>query len=280
MLGCGVHSGTLGPGVRLICLQSTDDRRAANFINSGSPLLYSPPPVLPLEHTCFASPPGLSSPWALTGGPASLSVNSFLPVSPHQGLQPRPASLRVRTTDPDTSTSQALKHHLSKKEPNTPPKVCPFSRCPAPENGTTIQPLTGAKHFSSDILTPRPAHIHSISGLGQFHLLSLSLSLYPCVFISTWVALTLVHDTIVSSLDCSAILPTFLAPASHAPNHCLQHSWSGPSYFHSPAMASRSPQGQPEGFSLVHSCLSLPLDLPFVPRSLNSMIFLVSGLHT
>lgn len=170
---CGVHSGTLGPGVRLLCLQSTDDRHAANFINSGSPLLYGPPPALPLEHMCFASPPGLSSPRALTGGPASLSVNSFLPVIPYQGLQPRPASLRVRATDPDTSTSQALKHHLSKAEPNTPPKVCPFSRCRAPENGTTLQPLTGAKHFSSGLLTPCPAHIHSISGLGQFHLLSL-----------------------------------------------------------------------------------------------------------
>lgn len=60
---CGVHSGTLGPGVRRICWQDTGDRHAATFVDTGS-LLRSPPPVLPLEHTCVPSSPGLSSPWA------------------------------------------------------------------------------------------------------------------------------------------------------------------------------------------------------------------------
>lgn len=122
---CGVHLETLGPEVRFACLQGIGDGHPANSINNGeSPSTQTP--------TCAAPGPTISAALALLGcvlrklsTAAHLSVNSFLPVTPHQGLQPRPASLRFRATDPVTLTSSGRQTPPMQNRTQHPTKTVP-----------------------------------------------------------------------------------------------------------------------------------------------------------
>lgn len=177
--------------------------------------------MLPPDEKCSRGPPGLASPRAVTSDPASLCINSFLPVTPHQGLQPRPASFRVRATEPVASTSPGPQTPPMQNGTQHPTKTASLPQMSCPREW---QPPSHSQEPNILVVAPYPSVLTHIT---QFQVLANSI---PCVSLSPvpvshpgWCSSSLVTPSYHPQSELLFSSAHFLA--SSIP--CTERSWLG-----------------------------------------------------
>ena len=176
----------------------------------GVPFFVAPPPVLPLEHECFPSPPGLSPPQTLTGVRRGVSPTLR---SPSQACL-----LRARVTDALTLSTTCPERNSTPHQSCVPsPGVLP------PENATTIQPLSYPNLLVADpSLPPAAPAQHPPDSMSWSIPTPVSLSPGPSPELTTpfspaWIVLKFCHlptSSITHSqpLSTASLVGTLLGP--------------------------------------------------------------------